>query len=272
MYLALLTFIITVYRQNEMQIDKNHGSKTDSRKLLLQTVITQATGNNQKQLNTSQCRHKALMVSRIKYKALEVSSMEDLSKLHLCHERQITFKQAFFCKGMSDENTPLKQLKAQEEFSALVNWALHGLVSDENMILRVREKGLTYQTILHKIDRRIQVGRIKQIYGTGAMRYDWQDEIKYHSLSVSEINASAKRADVINDAITNRQDMMQQQAERPRDERPTEMPNEETPGSSSPQDLLSTIPSIRLRETEPNLWEVVMTEEEKELIAEFLEV
>ena len=75
-----------------------------------------------------------------------------------------------------------------------------------------------------------------------AMRYDWPDEIKYHSLFLGEINASAKRADVINDAITNRQAMMHQQAERPRDERQVEMLNEETPGSSSPQDFLSTIP------------------------------
>jgi len=196
--------------------------------------------------------------------------MEELQKLQLCHERKITFKQAFFCKGMSDENTPLKQLKDQEEFSALVNWALHGLVKDEDMILRVKEKGLIYQTILHKTDRKIRVGRIIQIYGTGAMRYDWPDEIKYHSLSSGEINASAERADVINDAITNRQAMMHQQAERSRDE--SQIENEEIPGSSSSQDLLPTIPNIRLRETEPNLWEVVMTEEEKELIAEFLEV
>ena len=104
------------------------------------------------------------------------------------------------------------------------------------------------------------------------MSYDWPDEIKYHSLFLGEINARAKRADVINAAITNRQAMMHQQAERPRDERQVEMSNEETPGSSSPQDFLPTIPNIRLRETEPNIWEVVMTEEEKELIAEFLEV
>jgi len=198
--------------------------------------------------------------------------MGELQKLQLCHERKITFKQAFFYKGMSDENAPLKQLKDQEEFSALVNWALHNLVKDEDMILRVKEKGFIYQTILHKTDRKIRVGRITQIYGTGAMKYDWPDEIKYHSLSSGEINASAKRANVINEAITNRQVMMHQQAERPRDERQVEMPNAETPGSSSTQDFLPTIPNIRLRETEPNLWEVVMTEEEKELIAEFLEV
>jgi len=213
-----------------------------------------------------------LTVSSIKYQALTVSSMDELQKLQLCHERKITFKQAFFCRGISDENTPLKQLKDQEEFSALVNWALHSLVKDEDMILRVREEGLIYQTILHKTDRKIRVGRIIQIYGTGAMKYDWPDEIKYHSLFLGEINASADRADVINDAITNRQAMMNQQAERPRDGRQDEMPNAETPESSSSQDFLPTIPNIRLRETEPNLWEVVMTEEEKELIAEFLEV
>ena len=177
-----------------------------------------------------------------------------------------------FGEGMSDENKPLKQLKDQEEFSALVNWALHSLVKDEDMILRVKEKGLTYQTILRKTDRKIRVGRITHIYGTGAMKYDWPDEIKYHSLFLDEINASAKRADVINEAITSRQVMMHQQAERPRDERQVEVPNAETPGSSSAQDFLPTIPNIRLRETETNLWEVVMTEEEKELIAEFLEV
>jgi len=210
-------------------------------------------------------KHKAL-------KALTASSMDEVQKLQLCHERKITFKQAFFCKGMSDENKPLKQLKDQEEFSALVNWALHNLVKDENMILRVRGKGLTYQTTLHKTDRKIRVGGITQIYGTGAMRYDWPDEIKYHSLFLDEINDSAKRADVINYAITNRQAVMHQQVERPRDEKQVEMLNAETPGSSSPQDFLPKIPNIRLRETEPNLWEVVTTEEERELIAEFLEV
>jgi len=193
--------------------------------------------------------------------------MDDLQKLQLCHERKITFKQAFFCKGMSDENVPLKQLKDKEEFSALVNWALHSLVKDEDMILRIRKEGLIYETILHKTDWKIRVGRIKQIYGTGAMRYDWPDEVTYHSLFLSEINASAQRADMINAAIANRQVMLNQQ-----EERQGEMLNKEAPAGSSSQDFLSTIPSIRLRETEPNLWEVVMTEEEKELIAEFLEV
>jgi len=69
----------------------------------------------------------------------------------------------------------------------------------------------------------------------------------------------------------NRQAMMYLQEERPRDEGQVEMPIAETPGSSSSQELLSTIPNIRLRETESNMWEVVMTKEEKELIAEFLE-
>jgi len=197
--------------------------------------------------------------------------MDDLQKLQLCHERRITFKQAFFSKGMSDENVPLKQLKDKEEFSALVNWASYSLVKDEDMILRIRKEGLIYQTILHKTDRKIRVGKIRQIYGTGAMRYDWPDGIQYCSLSASEINASATRADVINDAIANRQAMMYQPEERPRDEGQVEMPTTETPGSSSSQDWLPTIPNIRLRETEPNMWEVVMTKEEKELIAEFLE-
>jgi len=198
--------------------------------------------------------------------------MNDLQKLHLCHERRITFKQAFFCKGMSDESVPLNQLKDKEEFSALVNWAIHSLVKDEDMTLRIRQEGFIYQTILHKTDWKIRVGRIKQIYGTGAMRYNWPAEVTYHSLSLCEINASAQRADVINDAITNRRATMHQQEERPRDERRDEVQNEEMPESSSSQDFLPTIPNIRLRETETNLWEVVMTEEEKELIAEFLEV
>ena len=95
--------------------------------------------------------------------------MDDLQKLQLCHERRITFKQAFFCKGMSDENVPLKQLKDKEEFSALVNWALYNLVKDGDMILRIRKEGLIYETTLHKTERKIRVGRLKQIYGTGAM-------------------------------------------------------------------------------------------------------
>ena len=82
--------------------------------------------------------------------------------------------------------------------------------------------------------------------------------IKHKALTVSSMGMSDENAPL-------------KQAERPRDERQVEMPNEETPGSSSMQDVLPTIPNIRLRETETNLWEVVMTEEEKELIAEFLE-
>jgi len=192
--------------------------------------------------------------------------MDDLQKLQLCHERRITFKQAFFCKGMSDEKVPLKQLKDKEEFSALVNWALYNLVKDGDMILRIRKEGLIYEANLHKTQRKIRVGRIKQIYGPGAMRYDWPDGIQYHSLSSGEINASAKRANVINDAIANRQAMMHQQEERPGDEGQVEMVKEENPGSSSQPDWLPTIPNM---ENEPNLWEV--TEEEKELIAEFLQ-
>ena len=82
--------------------------------------------------------------------------------------------------------------------------------------------------------------------------------IKHKALTVSSMGMSDENAPL-------------KQAERPKDERQAEMPNAEIPGSSSPQDVLSTIPNIKLRETEPNMWEVVMTKEEKELIAEFLE-
>jgi len=37
-------------------------------------------------------------------------------------------------------------------------------------------------------------------------------------------------------------------------------------------DVSWNIPKITMRQTEPNCWEVVLTEEEKELINEFLEI
>ena len=196
--------------------------------------------------------------------------MDDLQKLHLCHERKITFKQAFFYKGISDENVPFKQLRAKEEFSALVNWALHSMKEYENMILRVKQGGLIYQTTLHKEKKNMRVGAIKQIYGPAAMKYDWPAELTYHSLSLEDIKASVERADIINDAIINRQIMLDQQERASGSQSERQVP--ETSEVLSVHSFMPKVPKIQLRETSTNCWEVVMTEEEKELIAEFLEV
>jgi len=136
------------------------------------------------------------------------SNMENVLRLQECHKRNITFKQAFFSRGMVDDSVPLKQLSAKEEFSALVNWIRHELPKHQNMELRVDMEGVTYQATLHKDNSQIRVGPITKKYGPGAIRYDWLPGTNYYSLHLGEIEASIRRADLINDAKMKGQEVL----------------------------------------------------------------
>jgi len=238
--------------------------------------------------------------------------MEDILKLQECHKRNITFKQAFFSRGMVDESIPLKQLSAKGEFSALVNWSRNQLPKHKKMELRVDMEGVTYQTTLHKNQNRIRVSEIVKKYGPGAIRYDWLPGTDYHSLNLDEIETSIKRADLINDAKMKGQELTQEmilQYEAISSAETTEVMTEDAETSGDKTSSAETtevmtedaetsgdktssaettevitedigtsgdmarprVPQIKLRETEKNCWQVVLTEEERELIDEFLE-
>jgi len=100
-------------------------------------------------------------------------------------------------------------------------------------------------------------------YGPGAIRYDWLPGTNYYSLTLREIQVSMWRADIINDGKMRGQEITQEMMMQH-----TEMPRGET---SRVMSTTSGVPSIRMREVEENRWEVVLTEEERELINEFLE-
>jgi len=131
-------------------------------------------------------------------------------KLQECHKRKITFKQAFYCRGMVDGKVPLKLLSPEEEFSALVNWTRHELPKGQKMELRIDVEGMTYSTILNRYGNQIRAGTITKKYGPGAIRYDWLPGTTYQSLNVKEIEASINRADLINDAKMNGQELTQE--------------------------------------------------------------
>ena len=136
--------------------------------------------------------------------------MEDIWKLQECHKRKITFKQAFYRRGMVDDKVPLKQLTPRAEFSALVNWIRHELPKSQHMELRIDMEGIIYATNLKKYGNNISVGAIVKKYGPGATRYDWLPETTYQTLNMSELEASLKRADLINDAKMKGQELIQE--------------------------------------------------------------
>ena len=153
-------------------------------------------------------------------------------------------------------------------------------------------EGVTYQTTLHKNQNRIRVSEIVKKYGPGAIRYDWLPGTDYHSLNLDEIETSIKRADLINDAKMKGQELTQEmilQYEAISSAETTEVMTEDAETSGDKTSSAETtevitedigtsgdmarprVPQIKLRETEKNCWQVVLTEEERELIDEFLE-
>jgi len=109
--------------------------------------------------------------------------MEFLSRLQECHTRNVTFRQAFFKLGMTEDNKPMKQLTDKEEFSTLVNWALNKMSMFNNMDLRLKVEGTIYQTTLYKGGRQLRVGRITRCDYREAIGYDWPEDTNYDSLT-----------------------------------------------------------------------------------------
>jgi len=183
--------------------------------------------------------------------------MEFLRRLHECNERRLSFRQAFFALGMVNDSKPLRQLNDEETFSTLINWAMHKLPSLHSMILRINVDGAIYQTVIRKSIRQIRVGKLTRLAGPGAIGYDWPEDTRYESLDISTIEKSAFRANIINTA--------KERGCEPTNEELAQQVEEQAAGMSW------EIPKITMRQTQENCWEVVLTEEERELIDEFLE-
>jgi len=173
----------------------------------------------------------------------------------------MSFKQAFFQCGITGFDKRLKDLNEEEEFSALINWALNKLQYFHSMDLRYRVNGSIYQTPSHKNGREIRVGKPRlKIHHPGAITYDWDEETKYTTLEVDKITASVERADIINAAKKKGILLSKQQiSELARPEGP--------PDWDYPLQVES--PQVELIQTERNCWDEVLTEEERNLLSEF---
>jgi len=187
--------------------------------------------------------------------------MEYLRRLHECHTKNITFKQAFFKLGMTEDNKPMKQLNDKEEFSTLANWALNKLPMFHSMDLRLKVNGTIYQTTWYKCGRQVRAGRVTRKDYQGAIGYDWPEEIGYDSLTVDVITASVMRAEIINMAKKNGNLLSREEI--------AEQENLQSDWNSGTREQT---PQIRLVRTDRNCWDVVLTQEERNLISEFLDV
>jgi len=95
----------------------------------------------------------------------------------------------------------------------------------------------------------------------GAILYDWPEEMKYELLDVETITISEIRADIVNVAKMEGRLLTAQQI--------TELVNPQIDWNYQPQ---VKYPQIRLMQTERNCWDVVLTEEERNLIGEFMDI
>ena len=218
----------------------------------------------------------------------ETTAMEDhtdwtmeeyLNCLEECSARRMGFKPAFAALGMADKNKPLKQLSDKEAFGALVNWAIHRMPRLHSMVLRVKY-GAVYQAVIVKSLKNLRVGKLERVAEPGGIAYEWPEATRYESLEVETINASAHRADEFNmkrgydKSVLERALQTQKQADEMMNE---ECPQEPQSDEEMEQDEASTsetpwrTPKITLRQDESNVWQVVLTEQERELIDEFLE-
>jgi len=188
--------------------------------------------------------------------------MENLRKLQECNQKKITFKQAFYSLGMTNMNRPIRKLNEEEEFSALANWILNKLPLRCSMNLRLKVNDKIYQTSIYEGRRQIVVGKLmQQASQHGAITYYWPEETKYESLTVDIIKTSAKRADIINAAKAEGKILTDQQI--------TELEVSQIDWKSQP---LMEQPPMQSEQTERNSWNAVLTEEERELLSEFLDV
>ena len=149
------------------------------------------------------------------------------------------------------------------------------------MVLRAKDNGAIYQTVIRNCRRQLRVGKIVRVTGP--------EETTYDSLDVSIIESSICRANVINVergydlSVLERTQQAQEQADdlvlseansQPQEEQNDDEYEEERlqPEEERAVDVTRNIPRITMRQTDRNCWEVVLTEEERELINEFLDV
>ena len=204
---------------------------------------------------------------------------EYLNYLEECNARRMGFKQAFRSLGLVDKNKPLKQLNDKESFCALVNWAIHRMPRLHSMVLRVKY-GAVYQAVIVKSLKNLRVGKLERVAEPGGIAYEWPEATRYDSLEVEIINASVQRANEFNmqrgydKSVLERALQAQKQADEIMSE---ECPQDPQSEEEMEQDEASTsekpwkTPKITLRQDESNVWQVVLTEQERELIDEFLE-
>jgi len=199
------------------------------------------------------------------YSALQAEKsarMENLKRLQECNKNNMTFKQAFSQFGVTEYNKVLKGINEKEDFSALVNWVLNKLPLFHSMDLRHKVNKELYQTIICRRAREIRVGKpMLKASHDGTIRYDWPEEITYETLDVGIITASVKRADIINVAKMEGRLLTAQQI--------VELENPQIDWNYQPQ---VESPQIKLVQTERNCWDVVLTEEERNLLGEFLDI
>jgi len=176
----------------------------------------------------------------------------------------MTFKQAFCSMGITEFDKPLKGLNEKEEFSTLVNWALNKLPPFHSMDLRYKVIDELYQIVISKCEKGMRIGKpMLKTSVKGAIRYDWPEEVTYETLSVDIITASMLRADIINWAKKEGRLLTAQQLSQLADnEGPCDWDYEQPVENSQ----------VKLVQTERNCWDVVLTEEERNLLGEFLEV
>jgi len=129
------------------------------------------------------------------------------------------------------------------------------------MDLRLKVNGTIYQTTLYKCGRQVRVGRVIRKDYQGAIGYDWPEEIGYDSLSVDLITASVMRAEIINMAKKNGRPLSRK-----------EIAEQENPQIDWNSETQEQTPQIELVQTGRNCGDVVLTQEERDLIDEFLDV
>jgi len=178
--------------------------------------------------------------------------MENLQMLQECNKRSITFKKAFGKFGVTRNDKLLKEMTGEEEFSALVNWAINKLPKYEEMHLRCKIDDQVYQAKLSRKEKNVRTGRIKEKeHQKEAITYAWPENASYENLDVDVIAISILRAKAMNEAKSKGQELSEQEA------------------------TASVFPNIdwNMEEIQKGLGaDRVLTEEEMELVNEFLQV
>jgi len=188
--------------------------------------------------------------------------MEHLQKLRECNKKTLTARQAFLQFGGTEYNKKLKDLNEKEEFSTLVNWMLNKMPAFQRMKLRHKVNGDLYQTVIRKRRRIITVGKPRiQANCDESINYEWPEEATYETLDVNIIATSAEKADAINQAKTHEQLEYVQETEA--------QASSQTGGDTQTTEECST---FQEEQPERNDGHTVVTEEEMELINEFLDI